>query len=299
MRNMNTVAAIDIGSNAIRLLISNLEKEPLDAKARKIAYLRVPVRLGEDVFSVGVIGNEKKKHLSTALKGFKHIMEAFGVKEYRACATSAMRESANGAEVVRTLRNESDIAVEIISGREEAEIIYEASGLNKALNQGENYLFVDVGGGSTEVLVHADRRKWESYSFKLGTLRILNNAVRQKDLFFFKDKLKEIYEKYPSLKIIASGGNINKAHKLLDKRGGESLNCREVKALFDTLKEMTYEERIRKFAINPYRADVIVPALEIFLTISKACQVEELIVPKVGLVDGIVHQLNKVFGQEK
>ncbi|MDR1621863.1 MAG: hypothetical protein LBS00_05770 [Synergistaceae bacterium] len=296
MRSMNTVAAIDIGSNAVRLLISNLEKESGEggggAKARKVAYLRIPVRLGEDVFSTGSIGDEKKELLCSALKGFRHIMEAFGVKKYRACATSAMRESANGEEIARTLRGESGIAVEIITGHEEAEIVYEASSLSETQDRGKNYLYVDVGGGSTEVVVYADRRKRESYSFRLGTVRILNKDVRREDLFFFKKKLAEIRKKYPSPKIVASGGNINKAHKLLDKRGGENISFAELEALFETLKKMTYEERIQKFVINPYRADVIVPALKIFLTISKLCGAEELIVPKVGLVDGIVHQLD-------
>ncbi|MDR1979861.1 MAG: hypothetical protein LBQ42_14085 [Synergistaceae bacterium] len=289
---MDTVAAIDIGSNAIRLLVSNLEKAS-NKKFRKIAYLRVPIRLGEDVFTVGRVGDEKKKRLCSALKGFKHVMEAFDVKAYRACATSAMREATNGTEVVRAVYDESGVAVEIITGREEAEIIYDASGLDKTLDQEKNYLYVDVGGGSTEILVYADGRKMEAYSFKLGSVRLLNKAVRSEDLFFFKKKLKEIHKKCPSPKIIVSGGNVNKAYKLLDKHGDDGMRYGEVKALFDTLRKMSYEERINNFTINPYRADVIVPALKIFLTISKFCGGEEFIVPKAGLVDGIVHQISK------
>jgi exopolyphosphatase/guanosine-5'-triphosphate,3'-diphosphate pyrophosphatase len=290
---MDTIAAVDIGSNAVRLLISNLEKAS-DKKFRKIAYLRVPIRLGEDVFTVGRIGDEKKKRLCSALKGFKHVMDAFEVRAYRACATSAMREAANGPEVVRAVHDESGVAVEIITGREEAEIIYEASGLNKTLDRGKNYLYVDVGGGSTEILVYSDGQKMDACSFRLGAVRLLNKAVRPEDLFFFKKKLREIHEKYPSPKIIASGGNINKAYKLLDRRGDEGMRYGEVKALFDTLRKMSYEERINNFTINPYRADVIVPALKIFLTISKLCGGEEFVVPKAGLVDGIVHQISKV-----
>ena len=296
MRSMNTIAGIDIGSNAIRLLISNVENSSSTrTRFRKVAFLRVPVRLGEDVFRDGRIGDVRKEHLCEAFRGFSHLMKAFEVKEYRAYATSAMREAQNSDEVIRALSLESGLDVTIINGQQEADIIYEAGGLNEYLDRDGNYLYVDVGGGSTEVVVYSNRQKMESCSFRVGTVRMLSNAVKAEDESFFERRLKEIHKKYPLLSIIAFGGNINKIHKLLEKRERESLSCSDLKTLFNTLEGMTYEDRIRNFKMNPYRADVIVPALKIFLTVSKICQAEEIIVPKMGLVDGIVRRIGENF----
>jgi exopolyphosphatase/guanosine-5'-triphosphate,3'-diphosphate pyrophosphatase len=290
---MHTIAGIDVGSNAIRLLISNVENVSLDKKFRKVAFLRVPIRLGEDVFRDGRVGSVKKKRLCHAFQGFSHIMKAYDVQEYRAYATSAMREAENGEEIVEAIYRESDIDVRIISGQQEADIIYSADELGGSLERNGKYLYVDVGGGSTEIIVYADGQKKESCSFRLGTVRMLNEAVRAEDRDFFKRRLSEIQRKYSSLDIIASGGNINKVHKLLGKREKEPLRSSELKTLLSELEKRTYEERIRDFKLNPYRADVIVPALSIFLSVGKACRAKEILVPKVGLVDGIIHQIDR------
>lgn len=289
--NTDIFAAIDIGSNAIRLLINNIEEGRATTDFKKVAYLRVPIRLGDDVFTKGRISEDKKYRLIHAMQGFSHIMKAYGVMDYRACATSAMRDAENGKDIVKSICSESGISIDIISGREEAEMIYEAGALDQLMDKKQNYLYVDVGGGSTEVVVYSNQQKVTSNSFQLGTVRMLVDAVQEKEEKRFKAWLKEIYEAHGSLSIIASGGNINKIHKVLDKRDREPLNYGELKDLYNTLREMSYDERVQVFKLNTYRADVIVPALKIFLMISKICKVNQIYVPKIGLADGIIHHL--------
>ncbi|MBK5721582.1 hypothetical protein JGH11_11940 [Dysgonomonas sp. Marseille-P4677] len=289
--NTDIFAAIDIGSNAIRLLINNIETTGTTSDFKKTAFLRVPIRLGEDVFTQNEISEEKKQRLIDAMQGFSYIMKAYGVTAYRACATSAMRDAKNGKQITDIILNESGINIEIISGREEADIIYEAGGLNDVIDKSRNYLYVDVGGGSTEIVVFSNQQKITSNSFELGTVRMLVNAVKADEEKRFKTWLKAVYKKHAPLSIVASGGNINKVHKMLGKRDKEFLNYTETKVLFDALKDLSYEERIQNFKLNTYRADVIIPALRIFLTVGKICKVNEIYVPKVGLVDGIIHHL--------
>ena len=289
--NRDTFAAIDIGSNAIRLLINNIEINGASTDFKKVAFLRVPIRLGEDVFTKKEISREKKQQLIDAMQGFSHIMKAYLVTDYRACATSALRDANNGKDIVNTIVKESGINIEIISGEEEAEIIYEAGSFDNVMDKSRNYLYVDVGGGSTEVVVYSNQHKITANSFQLGTVRMLVDAVTEDEEQRFKSWLKEIYKKHTPLSIIASGGNINKIHKMLGKREKECLNYTETKVLYDRLKELSYEERIKNFKLKTYRADVIIPALKIFLDICEVCNVNEIYVPKVGLVDGIIHHL--------
>lgn len=284
-------AAIDIGSNAIRLLINNIEVNGITPDFKKVAYLRVPIRLGDDVFTSGRISRDKEWRLIHAMQGFSHILKAYGVMNYRACATSAMRDAENGKSIVEAIRKGSGLNIDIVTGREEAEIIYEAGELDGLMDKKKNYLYVDVGGGSTEIVVYSNQQKVTSNSFQLGTVRMLVGAVKDEEEKRFKTWLKDIAKDNAPLSIIASGGNINKIHKVLGKRERESLSSEELKKLYDTLNELSYEERIQSFKLNTYRADVIVPALKIFLTISKACKVNEIYVPKIGLVDGIIHHL--------
>ncbi len=284
-------AAIDIGSNAIRLLINNIEKNGGEPDFKKVAFLRVPIRLGEDVFTKGWISDDKKQRLIDAMQGFSYIMKAYSVADYRACATSAMRDARNGKEITDAILRESGIDIQTITGKDEADIICEAGGLGDMIDKRDNYLYVDVGGGSTEVVVYANKRKIASHSFQLGTVRMLVDAVKEEEIDFFKSQLKEIYRKYMPVSIIASGGNINKIHKMLGKREKEVLAYSDIKSLYDSLRDLSYEERIQNFKLNTYRADVIIPALKIFLTVCKNCKVNEIYVPKVGLVDGIIHHL--------
>ena len=286
-----TLGAIDIGSNAIRLLISNVDMEIAYPDFRKTAFLRVPIRLGEDVFTKGKIGSKKKKQLTNAMVGFVHVMKMYNVSRYKACATSAMREASNRDEIIDLIYEKSGIAVEIISGQEEADIIFEAGKLNAIMTQKSNYLYVDVGGGSTEVVVYVNQKKVDSNSFQLGTVRMLSNAVVEEEVKNFEKWLGKIYKKYESLNIIASGGNINKVHKILSKRDGEAIIYPELQILYNTLSGMTYEQRMRSYNMDTYRADVITPALEIFLIVCNTCFVRNIYVPKVGVADGILRGL--------
>ncbi|MDO5115487.1 MAG: hypothetical protein Q4D58_05260 [Synergistaceae bacterium] len=293
MKEMKTIASIDIGSNAVRFLVGSMENGAADGKKyRKVAFVRVPIRLGEDSFTAGKIGAERRGKLCEAMNGFSHLMKSYGVLEYRAYATSALRDAKNGAEVIAEIREKSGLSVEIISGEREAEIIYAAA--RPSSGDGgwdKNSLHVDVGGGSTEVVVYADGRVAEARSFHLGTVRMLKGAVTNKEKERFKGELRVIAEKYRTPQIIGSGGNINKAQKLLNKREDEPLYFVELKMLYDSLKRMSFKERMKSFKLNPYRADVIIPALKIFLTISRICRAPEILVPRVGLVDGILEMI--------
>ncbi len=288
---IETYAAIDIGSNAIRLLINNVDKSLRHPDFKKVAYIRVPIRLGTDVFTSGVISEEKKGLVLEAMTGFRHLMNAYKVKSYKACATSAMRDAGNGREIVKTIKKNSNIDIEIITGREEANMIFEAGGLDAMMDKNRNYLYVDVGGGSTELVLYGDQHKITSRSFQLGTVRLLSGKVVKNELENFEEWLEEIYCNHAPLSIIGSGGNINKIHKLVGKREGEHLTYTETKILYDILRNMTYEERILNYKLNPYRADVIIPALRIFLMTAKICKTNEIYVPKLGLVDGLIHHL--------
>lgn len=291
--NIYTFGAIDIGSSAIRLLINNVEEYPEQTVFKKAAFLRVPIRLGEDVFTRGEISPEKYERLNETMQGFAHIMKAYGVRDYRAYATSAMREAHNSAEIVRQIKENSGIDIKIISGQHEAETIY-ANGLNDLLAPDKTYLHVDVGGGSTEVIVYNHKEKAEVRSFALGTVRILSGAVDKDEMQDFRKWLSFIGKQYKPSAIIGSGSNINKIQKLLNKTDKENISRPELDMLYRHLKDFSIEERVRTLHLNTHRADVIVPAMKIFLTVCTQCDVEEIIVPKTGLSDGIIHILYNI-----
>jgi len=286
-----TLAAIDIGSNAVRMLINNIEKDNGETIFKKVAFLRVPIRLGEDTFGKGLIGESKLYRLKEAMKGFSHIMNAYKVNDYKAYATSAMRDAANGAEVVESIQQDTGINIQIITGKEEAEIIFQAGRLNTFMDESRNYMYVDVGGGSTEIVIYSKNKKESSHSFQIGTVRMLSGKVRSSETELFEHHLAELYTKYAPLSVIASGGNINKISKILAKGNQSPLNYKELEELYDKLKVLDYDERIQKFKLNAYRADVILPALKIFLTIGQICKVDEFYVPKVGLADGMIQRM--------
>lgn len=288
--NSKTLAAIDIGTNAVRLFISSMEEYPTEVLYKKIAFIRVPLRLGDDVFTTGKIEEKKRKRLRETMQGFSYIMSAFNVEAYRAYATCAMREALNGEEIVQELKEASDLNVKIISGVKEAETIF-AGGMKEVVDNDKTYLYVDVGGGSTEVVVYSKGTKVDARSFPLGTVRMLNDAVEKGEMKSFKAWLKSIYQKYTPDYIIGSGGNINKVHKLLNKKEKETITYQELEILYKYIKSFNLEERERVLKLNTYRADVIIPAMKIFLTVGKTCQVNEIIVPKLGLSDGIIRIL--------
>lgn len=292
---MDTIlSAIDIGSNAIRLLINTISKNSNgEDEYKKTCYIRMPIRLGEDVFSNGQISEEKIYRMVEAFQAFSHLMRAYRVQRFRCCATSAMREAANGQEVADKIFDTSGIRIEIISGKEEADLVYKAGDYSQLLDPTKTYLSVDVGGGSTEIIVYSNGKKLNSYSFRVGTVRLLNDKCAQ-EFDHMKEWLQDIVNKHQPDTIIGSGGNINKVHKLHNKKRNEALSFFELKRLYSSLKPLSFEERMKEYGLNTYRADVIVPALKIFITVAKQCDISQVIVPKVGLSDGVIHQLHKI-----
>ncbi|MFR9504398.1 MAG: hypothetical protein SNH73_08140 [Rikenellaceae bacterium] len=286
-----TLAAIDIGSNAIRLVISYVDDNS-KLTFKKAAFLRVPIRLGEDVFTMGEISESKRERLCDAMVAFSAVMKSYNVTKFRACATSAMREATNGAEIVDYIHQQSGIAIEIISGQEEATTIFEAGDVAGLMDRRESYIYVDVGGGSTELTIYSNNKRATSESFRIGTVRTISDAVDKSEPKRFKRWLEQVALPYHPTAIIGSGGNINKVHKLLQKKDKESIRYVELKLLYNQINDMSYEERLRNMGLNTYRADVITPAMKIFLTVAKVCKIDEIMVPKVGLADGIIHHLH-------
>lgn len=289
-----TYAAIDVGSNAVRLLIKR-EDPDTDVPSlilKKQLLLRVPLRLGIDVFSRGEISDKKAENLIRLLKAYKQLLKIYEVDRFRACATSAMRDAANGPEILRKIKKETDIEIEIIAGEEEARIVFNNHVERGGLESGA-YLFVDVGGGSTELNFMVDGRLASSRSFNIGTLRILTGRVKAEEWDRMHDFLSTLPSKYPDITIIGSGGNINKLFKLApDKdKQKESFSVAELSRLYHTLAPLSIEQRIDRYGMRADRADVIIPAAEIFLTIASTIKAEKIIVPTIGVADGIVDGL--------
>lgn len=284
-------AAIDIGSNAIRLLTHNvIEEEGKETLFRKSALVRLPIRLGEDVFKNGGISERNEERLLNAMKAFKLLMEVHGVEKYMACATSAMREARNGLKVIQDIYEASGVEIQLIDGKREASIIA-STDLKKLIRKEESYLYIDVGGGSTEFTVFSEGKIKISQSFKIGTVRLLNNMVSEELWKELEDWLKKNVKGLPNLSIIGSGGNINKLHKMSGRKEGESLSYIWLKAQYHFLTSLTYEERISELGLNPDRADVIIPATQIFVSSAKWIGAKKIHVPKIGLSDGIIKTL--------
>lgn len=285
------LAAIDIGSNAIRLLIQNVIEET-DRKTlfRKSSLIRVPVRLGEDSFTIGEISERNEERMTNTMKAFKLLMDVNGVEQYMACATSAVREANNGYEIVEKIYAASGVKIEVIDGKREAAIIA-STDLKQLIQNDQSYLYIDVGGGSTEFTLFADGKIKVSKSFKMGTVRLLNNMVGESSWRSMEQWIKENTADHAKITIIGSGGNINKLHKMSGRKEGESLSYIWLNAQYHFLERMSYEDRISELGLNPDRADVIIPAARIYLSAAKWCGAKKIHVPKIGLSDGIIKTL--------
>ncbi|QTN39303.1 exopolyphosphatase [Cryomorphaceae bacterium] len=284
------IAGIDIGSNAIRLLICNVIDTKEGPVFKKSSLIRVPIRLGADVFTKGKIGKRNVKRLIHAMKAFKHLMLVNDVVDYKACATSAMREADNGTAVIAKLAKESGIHINIISGKEEADIIY-STHIEQLLNRKRTYLYVDVGGGSTELTYFSGQDKVASRSFNIGTIRILTDRVKPKHWKEMSSWVSDHAKAFDKVEIIGSGGNINKLFKMSGQRLGKPIDLRYLNESLSHLEGLTLEERVLKLDLNVDRADVIVPASQIFVTVMEACDAKRVHVPKIGLADGIVRTI--------
>ncbi len=287
MGKVINVAAIDIGSNGARIMIKSISE---DLKVKKLQFLRIPLRLGEDVFNIGYISPERAKIMERTLKIFKHLLKIYGVQKYEAYATSAMREASNGKKLLDRLNSEIGLGIKIISGLEEATIICN----NNALSDYDPCLFVDVGGGSTEISLFVDAKPVKCQSFNIGTLRMLSNDFSPKTLNNLMQEVAQICFQYPNIKVIGSGGNINKLYKLISKQNPGLNNFLPVKLLqemFCKLDTMTVEERMEKYDLRADRADVIVPAATVFLAVASASKATEIYVPTFGLVDAMINKI--------
>ena len=286
------IAAIDIGSNGARLLIKNFDDNaPEFERIRKVMFVRVPLRLGKDVFTLGRISKERARMMMHMIKGFKQFMLLYDVCSYRACATSAMRDADNGRKVMKNIEKETGIKLEIIPGAEEAQLLCNNLVENTDSGVG-NYAYVDVGGGSTEISLLHDGVLAESHSFNIGTLRMLSGSVRQEDWNSMCRTLEGYSRDFTDIKIIGSGGNINKLAKLVGEKGSaKEINVAQMHDIYSRLALMSIEDRMKKYGLKEDRADVIIPAAEVFLTVAKALKCDNILVPNISLADSIVDGL--------
>ena len=285
-------AAIDIGSNAIRILISNVIEAKDGVHFQKNALVRAPIRLGEDSFTLGEISKKSLKRMVNALKAFKLLMKVHGVSHYQAYATSALREANNSEDVVEEIKKKSGIKIEIIDGRKEAEIISNSK-ISEFLNTQKTFLFVDVGGGSTEFTFINEGQRVASKSFKIGTVRLINNLVDERIWDVIQTWIVKNAKPYRKITLMGSGGNINKLFKLSNIKEGKPISNLKLNQIFLELESLTYEERVLKFELNPDRADVIIPAARIFLKAMEWSGGQKIYVPKFGLSDGMIKYMYK------
>jgi exopolyphosphatase/guanosine-5'-triphosphate,3'-diphosphate pyrophosphatase len=282
-------AAVDIGSNAMRLLFCRAYEVNGKPHFSKEELIRLPIRLGEDVFLNGKISEKKAEKLITAMRGFRELIKVYEVDGYRAVATSAMRDASNSSEIIKRIKLEADLDVEIIDGKLEAQLVF-SNHIEELLNPKHSYLYIDVGGGSTELTLYSNHKVIASKSFNIGTVRMLLNKVEKEEWELMKEWIRKSTFGYSPLHAIGSGGNINKIFKM-SKKENKNLSYIKLKGIHDMLNSYTYEERIDVLGLKPDRADVIVHASKIFITIMKLAEIEDIFVPQIGLSDGIVHDL--------
>ncbi|MBS1651848.1 MAG: exopolyphosphatase [Bacteroidetes bacterium] len=283
-------AAIDIGSNAIRLLFSRVYIVDGKPHFNKEELIRMPIRLGEDVFLNGIVSELKCTRLITALKGFSELIKAYEVSDYKAVATSALRDASNGPEIIEKIKRETELNVEIIDGKLEAQLVF-SNHIEEFLNPKNAYLYIDVGGGSTELTLYYDNKLIASRSFNIGTVRMLLNKDLKEEWEEMKSWVKRNTAGIHPLNAIGSGGNINKLFKMSGKKETKHLNYDKLKGLSEMLNSYTLQERIERLDLKPDRADVIIHASKIFLSVMKYGDIDKVFVPQVGLSDGLVHLL--------
>ncbi|MFM9021999.1 MAG: exopolyphosphatase [Sediminibacterium sp.] len=285
------LAAIDIGSNAARLLIAEaMPDKEAGVRFNKLNLVRVPLRLGFDVFEKGEISKEKRGMLLQTMKAFSHLINAYGVKQVIVCATSAMRDAANSNDIIRKVKMETGLEIEIISGELEASIIYE-NHIAENMDTDHSYLYIDVGGGSTELTFFADGKLIFKESFNIGTIRLLKDLVSEEQWDIMKDTIKVKTRGYKKIAAIGTGGNINKIFSLSKKKDGRPLSLDLLKDYYKELSSFKLEDRIKIYNLRADRADVIVPALLIYINVLRWADSDEIYVPKIGLADGLIQHL--------
>lgn len=285
------IAAIDIGSNAARLLINDVKK---NSKGKpefiKLNLLRIPLRLGMDVFSKGEIGAERKKMIIDSMKIFSDLMKVYKVEHYRACATSAMRDAKNGQDIIQEVKETSDINIEIISGDEEANLVYE-NHIEENLDKENAYLYIDVGGGSTELTFYENEKKKYEKSFNIGTIRLLNGLVTEDMWHSMKKEIAENITSKKNIVAIGSGGNINKLFSMSKTKDGMPMSSSHLKKFQKEISPLSVDERMTKYGIREDRADVLEPALKIFNNVLAWAKIDKIYVPKISVADGLIHNI--------
>ncbi len=291
MIKQRTYAAIDIGSNAVRLLVSTItEKEGMETNFRKTSLVRVPIRLGADVFLKQKVSDKNRARVIDTMQAFNLLMKSHGVEKYKAYATSAMREAKNAVEIARTVKEKTGIEIEVIDGSHEAAIIA-VTDLHALIQNDCNYLYVDVGGGSTEYTMYSNGKTIASRSFKVGTVRMMEDLVEHKTWEEMQDWVKQTTKDFDDIDLIGSGGNINNIFKTSGKKEGKPLSLKYLKDYDEKLNSYTYEERITELDLKNDRADVIIPASKIYVNSMKWAKANWIYVPKIGLADGIIKSL--------
>lgn len=283
-------AAIDIGSNAVRLLIADIIENNGSVSFKKNTLIRVPLRLGDDAFLDQSISERKALDLVKSMQAFRKLMDVYKVTDYLAFGTSAMREAKNGAQVIQRVKDEADIELEIIHGQKEAKIIY-ASHAEQNIDKSKNYLYIDVGGGSTELSLFSDGDLYASRSFNIGTIRMLDNQDKEETWNDMQHFLRENTKPFKIIAGIGTGGNINKLYKLSEEKNGAPMSFSKLKTLYNYLNSFSLKDRINVLGLNQDRADVIIPACEIYISVMKWANIKNIFVPSVGMVDGIIQTL--------
>jgi len=283
-------AAIDIGSNAVRLLIADIIENNGSVSFKKNTLIRVPLRLGDDAFLDQHISDKKAADLVKTMHAFRGLMDVYKVVDYRAYATSAMREAKNGADVVNRIREEANVDLQIVQGQKEAKIIY-ASHAEQNIDKSKDYLYIDVGGGSTELSLFSAGELLASKSFNIGTIRILDNQDKDETWDEMRDFIRENTRQFKGLAGIGTGGNINKLYKLAQEKDSAPLTFGKLKSLSNYLNSFSLKDRINVLGLNADRADVILPACDIYMSVMKWAGIKNIFVPSVGMVDGIIQRL--------
>ncbi|MCC2590007.1 exopolyphosphatase [Chryseobacterium sp. MFBS3-17] len=287
------LAAIDIGSNAARLLINEVKKDSRGKpEFTKLNLLRIPLRLGMDVFTRGKIGEEREQMMLDSMQIFSDLMRIYKVEHYRACATSAMRDATNGREIITAVKKNSGINIEIISGDEEATLIYE-NHIAEGMDKNYAYLYIDVGGGSTELTFYENGKLKYKHSFNIGSIRLLNNLVTDDQWKEMKEEIRKNINSKKPVMAIGSGGNINKVFSMSKTKEGKPLTATAIKKCYKEMSLLSVQERISKYGFREDRADVLVPALQIFINVMQWSETQKIFVPKISVADGLIRSIYK------
>ena len=287
-------AAIDIGTNAVRLLIKEVKMVDGVLDVRKVSFTRMPLRLSEDVFETGEISNKKARDLVKVMRAFWYLMDVYGIEWFRVCATSAMREAKNVEEVCQLVLREANVTIELIDGQEEADLIFRNFSV-ATYKSNSDFLYIDVGGGSLELTLIRDGKRIRGQSFKIGTLRTIKGMVEDGGWDAVAEFVKHISENSKHILSIGTGGNINRIQRLLRNPKNSPISLSKIEEIYNKLKSYTYKDRIQEFSLKPDRADVIIPAAEIYIRIMKLAESNKIIVPKVGLSDGIILKIHEEY----